>query len=428
MEQPAWWALGQEQVVDMRGRREWLIAGIVALVPLLAVGIVWHSRTEADSQKPGQGNEFAPVAAVVKVERKDISSSLDIASEFLPFQEIDVYAKESGYIKELHIDWGTHVEKGQLLAVLEIPELQEQLQGDEAALKRSEQDLERAHEELTRAQSAYAVAHITYTREAEVQKTRPELISQEEIDVAQGKDLETSASVSAAKDSVAAAESAMANAKANLARDNALYGYARMTAPFDAVVTKMYAYTGALLPAGTSSNIGESALCRLSQNDLLRLVIPVPERYAGDIHTGQEIKVNVSALKKTFTGKVIRYSDQIDMSTRTMHTEVQVPNANYEIIPGMYADIQLPIHTDANALTLPVQSVQTKGNGTGSVMIVNSANQIEKRNVTIGIQTANAVEILSGVKENEMAIYGEQDQYQPGMLVKPQVTQPTQME
>ena len=406
-------------------KKKWWIPALVALGLVLVFVLVRHAKTEAGNENP-EGS--VPIAAVVKAERRNITSGLDIASEFLPFQEIDVYAKESGYIKELHIDWGTHVRKGQLLAVLEIPELQEQLQGDQAAVTRSEQDLERAHEELARAQSAYSVAHVTYKRMADVQKTRPELISQEDIDVAQGKDLEASASVSAAKDSVAAAEAALASAKASLAKDNALYGYSRMTAPFDGVVTKMYAYTGALLPAGTSSNIGESALCRLSQNDVLRLVIPVPEHYAGDIHMGQEISVKVSALKKSFTGKVIRYSDQIDLSTRTMHTEVQVPNPNYEIIPGMYADIQLPLHTDANALTLPVQAVLTRGNGAGTVTIVNSSNHIEMRKVTIGIQTANEVEILSGVQENEMAIFGEQDQYKPGMLVKPQLTQPAQME
>lgn len=410
----------------MTRNRQWQIAGIVTLVVVLAWVVIRHSKTEADSGRNGADGP-APIAAVVKVERQDISSSLDIASEFLPFQEIDVYAKESGYIKKLYIDWGTHVKQGQLMAELEIPELQEQLQGDQAAVTRAQQDLGRAHEELSRAQSAYQVAHVTYTREAEVQKTRPELISQEEIDVAQGKDLETSAGVSAAKDSVAGSEAALANAKASLAKDNALYGYARMTAPFNGVVTKMYAYTGALLPAGTSSNVGESALCRLSQNDLLRLVIPVPEHYAGDIKMGMPIQVKVSALNKTFTGQVIRFSDQIDLSTRTMHTEVQVPNPSYELIPGMYADVQLPVHTDKNALTLPIQAVQTKGSDAGTVLIVDSANHIDKRSVTLGIQTANRVEILVGVKDGELAIYGEQDQYQPGMLVKPQLTEPAEM-
>lgn len=410
----------------MTRNRQWQIAGIAVLGVVLGWLVIRHSKLEADSGKSGTEGP-APIAAVVKVERQDISSSLDIASEFLPFQEIDVYAKESGYIKKLHIDWGTHVKQGQLMAELEIPELQEQLQGDQAAVTRAQQDLERSHEELTRAQSAYQVAHVTYTREAEVQKTRPELISQEEIDVAQGKDLETSAGVSAARDSVAAAEAALANSKASLAKDNALYGYARMTAPFNGVVTKMYAYTGALLPAGTSSNVGESALCRLSQNDLLRLVIPVPEHYAGDIKMGEPIEVKVSALNKTFTGQVVRFSDQIDLSTRTMHTELQVPNANYALIPGMYAEVQLPVHTDKNVLTLPIQAVQIKGNDAGIVLIVDSANHIDKRIVTVGIQTANRVEILSGVQEGEMAIYGEQDQYQPGMLVKPQLTQPAEM-
>ena len=115
----------------------------------------------------------APAAAVVKVTRGSIADNLEIASEFQPFQEIDVYAKVSGYIQKLYVDWGTHVKQGQILAVLEIPELQQQLQQDEASVHRSEQDLERAREELNRAQSAYNVAHLTYTRLADVQKTQP---------------------------------------------------------------------------------------------------------------------------------------------------------------------------------------------------------------------------------------------------------------
>jgi multidrug efflux pump subunit AcrA (membrane-fusion protein) len=135
----------------------------------------------------------APAAAVVKVARKNIADNLEIASEFQPFQEVDVFAKVSGYIHKLNVDWGTHVRQGQVLAELEIPELQQQLQQDEAGVRRSEQDLARAHEELNRAQSAYNVAHITYTRLADVQKSRPELVAQQEVDVAQGKDLEASA-------------------------------------------------------------------------------------------------------------------------------------------------------------------------------------------------------------------------------------------
>jgi len=347
----------------------------------------------------------APRAGVVEVQRKNISTTLDIASEFLPFQEIDVYAKVSGYIKKLYVDYGTHVQQGQVMAVLEIPELKQQVQHDEAALAEAEQDLDRA-------KSAYSVTHITYQRLQGVQKTRPELISQEDIDVAQGKDLEAAAGVSAAQQAVLAAKDA-------LAKDQTLFGYARLTAPFDGVVTRMYAYTGALLPAGTSSNIGNSALCHLAQNDLLRLVIPVPERAVPEVRLGETVDVTVSALNKTFTGKVARFSDQIDMSTRTMHTEVQVPNPNFEIVPGMYASVKLPIHSAADALVVPVQSVQSSGNGVGTVLVVNQENRIEQRTVKLGLQTATEFEVLSGLQQNERLIFGDQSQFKPGELVSP---------
>src|SRR5579863_10645187 len=113
----------------------------------------------------------APSVAVVKVTRQNLSNELEIASEFLPFQEIEVYAKVSGYIQKLYVDWGTHVKQGQLLAVLEIPELQQQLQQDEASVHRSESDLERANEQLNQAGSSYKVAHLTYGRLSDVQKT-----------------------------------------------------------------------------------------------------------------------------------------------------------------------------------------------------------------------------------------------------------------
>jgi RND family efflux transporter MFP subunit len=370
----------------------------------------------------------APAAAVVKVARRNIADNLEIASEFQPFQEVDVYAKVSGYIHKLNVDFGTHVRQGQVLAVLEIPELQEQLQQDEASVRRSDQDLARAHEELNRAQSAYNVAHVTYTRLADVQKSRPELVAQQEIDVAQGKDLEAGANVSSEKAALAAAEQGLLVAKAALGKDQAMFDYARMTAPFDGVVTQIYAYTGALLPAGTASNKSDSGLCRLSQNNLLRLVIPVPERAVPDIRIGQTVAVNVSGINREFNGKIVRFSDQIDTTTRTMHTEVDVPNPKYELVPGMYASVKIPLHSAANVLTVPVQAVQSAGEGKGAVLVVDHGNKIESRNVTLGLQSATEVEITSGLQENEMVIFGAQGQYKPGGAVSPKLVEPSGIE
>jgi len=367
----------------------------------------------------------APAAAVVKVTRLNIVDNLEIASEFLPFQEVDVYAKVSGYIHKLSVDVGAHVKQGQVLAVLEIPELQQQLQQDEASVRRSEEDLARAREELYRAQSAYNVAHLTYTRLADVQKSRPELVAQQEIDVAHGKDLEASAGVSSEKDSLASAEQGLLIAKAALGKDQAMFDYARMTAPFDGVVTKIYAYTGALLPAGTASNKSDSGLCRLAQNNLLRLVIPVPERAVSDIHIGQTVAVDVSGINRTFTGEIVRFSDQIDTTTRTMHTEVDVPNPQYQLVPGMYASVKMPLHTAANVLTIPIQAVQTGGAGKGTVLVVDHGNKIENRNVTLGMQSAADVEITSGLQENETVIFGSQGQFRTGEIVSPKIVVPS---
>ncbi|MGA8221764.1 MAG: efflux RND transporter periplasmic adaptor subunit [Candidatus Acidiferrales bacterium] len=397
---------------------------LAALLLLAGMAAGCGSGHSAQADDPAK----APTAAVVKATRQDLADNLEIESELEPFQEIEVYAKVSGYIRKLYVDWGTHVKQGQLLAVLEIPELQQQLQQDEASVRRSEQDFSRAHEELNRAESAYTVSHLTYTRLADVQKSRPELVAQQEIDVAQGKDLEASAGVSSAKDALAAAEQALLAARAALRKDQALFDYARITAPFDGVVTEIYAYTGALLPAGTSSSKGALALCRLSQNNLLRLVIPVPERAVSEIHVAQTIAVDVSGAHKIFDGKIVRFSDQIDTQTRTMHTEVEVPNPKYELVPGMYASVKIPLRSASNVLTIPVQAVQTGGEGQGTVLLVDSSNRLQKRAVKLGLQTATKVEIMSGLREGELVIYGEQGQYKEGELVKPKSIQPAETE
>ena len=375
-----------------------------------------------DSRKSEAANA-APVAAVVKVQRKNIASTLEISSEFLPFQEIDVFAKVSGYVQKLYIDFGTHVKQGQLLAVLEIPELQQQLIQDQASVHQAEQNVSRAREEQSRAQSAYDVAHITYTRLADVQKNRPELVAQQEVDVAQGKNLEANAGVSASKAALAGAEQGLAASKAALAKDEALFQYSRMTAPFDGVVTQMYAFTGALLPAGTSAAKGDSALCRLSQNNLLRLVIPVPERAVPEIRDGEPVDVDVSSLHKTFTGKIVRYSDQIDLTTRTMHTEVDVPNPSYELVPGMYASVKIPLHAVQGVLTVPVQAVQSTGTGQGVVLLVGAGNKLERREVKVGLESAADAEILSGLQENERVVFGEQGQFREGQTVAPKLVE-----
>ncbi|MBZ5515404.1 MAG: efflux RND transporter periplasmic adaptor subunit [Acidobacteriia bacterium] len=398
--------------------RNWLTAAWMGL-GILQLALLTSCGRETDGE-PSTDPSQVVTAEVVKATRKDLSNNLEIASEFEPFQEIDVHAKVSGYVQKLYVDWGSHVQRGRLLASLEVPELEDQIKQDQAALSRSEQNLTRAKEEVRRAESAHAVAHITFARLNGVAQTRPDLVAQEEIDVAQGKDSEDEAQVSAAKAALAAASEERDVARASLAKDETLYAYSRITAPFTGVVTKLYAYTGALLPAGTSTSTSGLPLLRLSQNDLLRLVIPLPESVVPKIHVGNPIQVRVSALNTAFAGTVVRFSGEVDEATRTMHTEVDVPNPDYVLVPGMYAYAEIPVDHKPGALAVPIQACAASTTpGQGRVLVVNAQGQIEQRHVTTGVQTAQNVEILSGIKEGELVVAGNQGRYRAGESVRP---------
>ena len=382
----------------------------------------------ADTSKTNASNvSEAPHVAVVKATKQNISTALDIASEFQPYQDVNVYAKVSGYVQKLDVDWGTHVKQGQLLAVLEVPELQQQLAVDDASVRRSEQDVARAHEELNGAQSAFNVAHLTYTRLANVQKTQPNLVAQEEVDQAEGKNAQADAGVSAAKDSLAASEQALAAAKASLEKDKALYGYSQITAPFDGVVTEIDAYKGALLPAGTSSNKGDQPLCHLADDSVLRLVIPVPESAVPSIKIGSSVSVRVPVLNKTYQGKVAHIAGEVILSTRTMHTEIDIPNPNHEIVPGMYAEASLVLKSADGVLTVPIQAINRSGDDAGSatsVYIAASDNTVQERKVQIGIETPERAEVTSGLNDNDLVIVGDRSQLRPGMKIQPKVETP----
>lgn len=402
-----------ERQIASRGRQACRAALLALLAGLVVAPSSCSREAKVDASQPGA----AVVVGVVPVKRQDLSNDLKIASEFIPYQEIDVHAKVSGYIKKLFINWGTHVKTGQLMAVLDVPELNAQVLRDRAAVSRDKQELARTREELASGESAANVAHLTYSRLEGVMTTQPGLVAQEEVDVAQAKAEETAASVSAARDALAAAQQELAVDRSTLARDQDLENYSSITAPFDGVVTQLNAYTGSLLPAGTSGSQNDLPLCHLSQNDLLRLVIPVPAEVVPDVRIGETVNVDVPSLNRSFEGKVARVSGQIDLDTRTMHTEVEVPNPSYQLVPGMYASVELPVKSAANALVVPIQSVAPTQAGKGTVLVVRNG-QIAGRDVTLGIETATKAQVLSGLREGEWVVFGEQSRYHPGEAVK----------
>jgi RND family efflux transporter MFP subunit len=354
------------------------------------------------------------------VKRKTLSRQLVTSSELVPYQETDVYAKESGYVQDLLVDYGSHVRKGQLMAQLDIPELAIQLKQDDAAIANAGEAVSHAEHEESRMQAQLVPLQAQYDRLARVSETRPGLVAQQEIDDAQGKSLAMAAQVESAKSALQSAQSQLDEAKAKKERDSALYDYSRITAPFDGVVTQRYANQGTLMQAGTSSSTQATPLVRLSEDDVFRLVIPVPETYVKYIRLGDPVEVRVTSLDRVFTGTVKRFSEEVALDTRTMHTEVQVLNPNHVLMPGLYAEATLTLEHKQNALSLPLQAVSL-ANGKATVFLVNADNILEEREVVTGFQTADDIEIVSGLKLGDRVVVSDRSSLKSGMRVKPQV-------
>jgi RND family efflux transporter MFP subunit len=359
---------------------------------------------------------------VTKVEKKSLGRQITLSSELVPFQEIDVYAKQSGYVKKLMVDYGTHVKAGQVMAILEIPELEAQLHEDQAEIKNSFNQVTRAQHELERYQAQYKALHLQYTRLNEVFQSQPGIVAQQEVDDAQGKDLAASSQADAGQAALEAAESQLSVSKAKLAHDQTLFDYSRITAPFAGVVTERYANLGTLVQAGTTSSTQAMPIAKLSQDDLFRLVIPVPESYVRYIHIGDPVDVRVPSLNKTFPGKVARFSVDVKEATRTMHTEVDVQNRDRVLMPGLYADADVALEHRDDIPTVPLQAVNHEGNKT-TVFVVGQNSEIEDRPITLGLQTANDAEVVSGLKEGEEVVVSDRSGLKPGETVHPQVVQ-----
>jgi RND family efflux transporter MFP subunit len=358
----------------------------------------------------------APTVAVAAVERADLSQTLTLAAEFRPFQEIDVHAKVAGFLKTIYVDVGDRVRAGQLLAVLEVPELQDEVRQDEATVNRSAEEINRARADLERADSAHEFAHLASTRLAGVLKSRPNLVAQQDIDDAAAKDRMAEAQVSTSRAALAAAQQQLAVSKAMAAKTKTLLEYTRITAPFAGVVTHRYADTGAMIQAGTSSQSQAMPLVKLSENDRLRLTIAVPESAVSRIHTGEAVDVVVPALNRTFPGTVARFAEKVNEETRTMHTEVDVQNPGQTLIPGMYAQTALMLDQKRGVLVVPIQAVDRDEKG-ATVMVVDDRGRIDKRPVVVGLETADRVELTSGVREGDRVVIGNRSQLKAGQEV-----------
>ncbi len=394
--------------------------GTIAIFSVIALAASLSACSASRSSAQSADLPQKTTVGVAKIARGNLKRTLRLAAEFRPYQEIDVDAKEAGYVKNIYVDIGDRVKAGQLLAVLEIPELQDEVEQSAAAVKESQQNIQRAQYKINQAEASYQATHLDYTRLDQVAQTHPDLIAQQELDDAQSKDQAAEAQVDAAKAAFASAQQQLAVAKANQERVETLFSYARITAPFAGVITHRYADTGAMIQAGTSSHIQAMPVVRLSQNYLLRLDIPVPESVVPQVHVGMAAQVQVPSLNKNYEGKVVRFANNVDDATRTMETEIDVPNPHLDLVPGMYAYALLVLESKKDVLTVPVQALDRE-NGQVTVDRVNEQGKIEKVSVQLGLETPDRVEVLSGVRLGDTVVVSARSQLRVGEQVQPKV-------
>jgi RND family efflux transporter MFP subunit len=287
-----------------------------------------------------------------------------------------------------------------------------------ASVQAASADVTEARDELRRATASHEIAHLSYTRIQNVNNQEPGLVPLQDVDVVHFRDLESEAQLSMAQSHVQSAEQHSQIAVSEQARVQTLYKYTKIEAPFAGIITKRYANTGSMIQAGTASQTQAMPVVRLSQNNILRLMLPVPESDVPMIHDGETVQINVPSLGSTFSGRVTRFSKTVQTSTRTMDTEVDVPNPTFVLVPGLYAEVVLRTQQHLKALSVPVDAVEGTGDA-ARAYVVDSQGVVHVSQVKVGIETPQLIEILNGLREGDTVIVGRHSGLQGGLKVQP---------
>ncbi len=322
-----------------------LLRGILLLLVLCSLGALAYRRGSTTAQEP----ESITTVSAMHPLRTDLVQTVEVTGELKPYQQVDVQSLVAGYVQSMNVDIGDHLKKGDLIATLEVLDIDRQM----AAIKAAKRGVE-----LT----------VSTNRAANAATTA-------------------------------------------------------ITAPFDGVITKRNADNGTLIQTGVYSSTQSMPLVSIAQDDLLRGSFPIPESAIGKLKLGEEISMSIPTLKRVSKGKIARFSNLVDSSTRTMEVQVDIPNPDLAITPGLYAIAAFPVEQAPGALAIPIQAVRTPDNP--SVYVINDKGMLESRSVTLGVETPDLVQVTAGLGEKDLVVLGNTSELEAGMKVSPKITQPS---
>ena len=359
------------------------------VVPLLLAasalfGIQGRQKQTQQLANTTEALGLQPVS-VIHPERGKSSSELTLPGMTQAFSESPVYARVDGYVHTWYVDIGARVTKGELLAVIEAPEV--------------DQQLNQARAMLTQAQANLQLAKVTAPRYQELIKTNS--VSQQEVDQN--------------NQNLAAQEANVQAATASVSRLEQMQGFEKIVAPFDGTITERKTDFGDLVNAGNAGQGHE--LFRISQNSIVRIFVTVPEEFASQVKVGTKASLDVVSLpNRRFAASVTRTADSIDVTSRTLTVELDVPNPSGQLLPGAYANVHFQLPLNASPLVVPASTILFQARGP-QVGVVNAQNQVELRKVTIGHDFGDTIEIVAGLRPGDAVVANPPDSLTSGMRV-----------
>ena len=397
---------GEREVFDPKGHRPTgrslalAATAVLAVLGMLALlGVVprvLHRTAMAEDER--RAATEVPTLRVIRAARSVARSGVTLPGTVQPIQETRVYARVNGYVRKWMVDIGAQVKRGDVMVLLDVPEIDEQLLQAQASLKQAEAAIAQAKSQLE-------LARTTDRRYASLGPTG--VVSQQELQ-------QYHSSFEVQQSNVAAAEAAYGSAEANVRRYADLRGFGAIAAPFDGVVTMRAAEVGQLVTAGT--NMGQ-ALFKVAEVDVVRVFVNVPQLYAAGIKVGMEARTTMRETPgRVFQGSVARTANELDMATRSLLTEVDIPNPDGTLVSGMYAQVAFDVKRQDRPIFVPATAVVFDASGTRVASV--KGGVVTWKVVNIAGDFGDRLAIATGVDEGEPVAVTPTERLKDGMHVK----------
>lgn len=393
------------------------IAMLLLIVAVMFVGAFFagyvphHRRQLQITAEANAQQESLPEVTVVTAARGSAMGELVLPGNIQAVTEAPLLARADGYVVHRYADIGDRVAAGQLLAEVQAPDLDQQVRQAQASVEQAQADLARASAALEQGKANESIAKLTATRWDNLVKRGA--VSKQENDQYQAQYQAQAANVRALERAVDAAKGNIAALQAGVGRLSEMQGYLKVRAPFAGVITLRNVDVGTLI------NNGNTMLFRIAQTNPLRTYLNVPQSSASDLHVGQTATLATPELpERKFTGAVTRTANALDPSSRTLLVEVQVPNPEGKLLPGMYVEVDLHLPRKDPPLLLPSDTLSVRPEGT-MVAALDSNDAIHFRRVVVGRDYGSEIEVLSGLSAGDRVIANPNDSVQEGIRVHP---------